>query len=149
MSDAVERKIIEMQFDNAEFERRVAKSMRTIESLKKELDFDEGAKSLDRLEKAANDISFKGLEKETKSLGDLFDWGSIFKITLLQKVADQVIGTASRMLKSLTIDNVSAGMTKYEMKTKSVQTIMAATGKSVAEVEKVLERLNHYTDMTS
>lgn len=149
MSEALERKIVELQFDNAEFERRVAKSMKTIESLKKELDFDESAKSLDRLEKAANDISFKGLEKETTSLGDLFDWSSIFKISLLQKVADQVIDTATRMLKSMTIDNVTAGMTKYEMKTKSVQTIMAATGKSVAEVEKVLERLNYYTDMTS
>lgn len=149
MSEALERKIVELQFDNAEFERRVAKSMKTIESLKKELDFDESAKSLDRLEKAANDISFKGLEKETTSLGDLFDWSSIFKISLLQKVADQVISTATRMLKSMTIDNVTAGMTKYEMKTKSVQTIMAATGKSVAEVEKVLERLNYYTDMTS
>lgn len=50
---------------------------------------------------------------------------------------------------SMTFDQINAGWSKLEEKTKSVQTIMNATGKEMSEVNEQLERLNWFSDETS
>lgn len=62
MSNVIENRVVEMQFDNANFEKNVATSMTTLDRLKQSLDFSGSSKSLDGVQRAAknlNDVSFK------------------------------------------------------------------------------------------
>ena len=53
-----------------------------------------------------------------------------------------------RLVKSLSLDQVTAGWNKYAQKTASVQTIMNATGKSITKVNSYLDKLMWYSDET-
>ena len=46
MSNSVDNKIVNMQFNNKQFENGIQESTKSIKNLKKELDFKESAKSL-------------------------------------------------------------------------------------------------------
>ena len=63
--------------------------------------------------------------------------------------SNTAVSAGERLVKSVSIDQVSAGWDKYTQKTESVQTIVSATKKSVEEVEEQLDKLNWFTDETS
>ena len=46
MAGNVDRRIIQMQFENRQFEKNIAKSTKSVEDLKKAMDFEETAKGL-------------------------------------------------------------------------------------------------------
>jgi hypothetical protein len=60
-----------------------------------------------------------------------------------------MVNAGKQMVKSLTIDPVMAGFTKYEQKTNSVKTIMNATGLSLEKVNEELNSLQWFADETS
>ena len=57
MADGKDTRIVEMQFENKDFERNIAKSQKSLERFKKDLDFDEASKGLEKFAKAAKDTS--------------------------------------------------------------------------------------------
>ena len=61
MANSVDKRIVEMQFDNSRFERNVSQSISTLDKLKNALDFSKSTKGFESLEKEANSINFSGL----------------------------------------------------------------------------------------
>ena len=53
----VENRVVEMKFDNAQFEAAVAKTMQTLDKFKEKLNFEDSGKGLDRLSKSTNNYS--------------------------------------------------------------------------------------------
>ena len=66
MSTEIDRRVVEMQFDNKDFERNVQTSLTTIEKLKMALNFD-GAKGLDSITKAADKVDMSNIFTQTNS----------------------------------------------------------------------------------
>ena len=60
MSTTVDSKVVEMKFDNQQFERNVQTSINTINNLKKNLDLSGAAKGLDNVNAAARKLDFSG-----------------------------------------------------------------------------------------
>lgn len=156
MSNSIDERIVQMQFDNKKFEDGVSESLKTLDKLKKASDFKSSAKSFTELESAAKALSFKNLESGVKSLTDRFSTLGIVGMTALQNITNKAVDAGERLVKSLTIDQVSSGWGKYADKTSAVQTIMAATakdfsdtGKQMEYVNKQLDKLNWFTDETS
>ena len=58
MSTTIDQKVVEMQFNNANFERNVATSMSTLEKLKRALKFDGASKGLENIQSSANKVNF-------------------------------------------------------------------------------------------
>lgn len=58
MSRTIDERIVEMRFDNAQFEKNVATSMSTLDKLKKSLNFKNSSKSLEEIGRAANRVRF-------------------------------------------------------------------------------------------
>lgn len=149
MSRTIDEKVVEMRFDNSDFERNVLHSMSTLDKLKGALNFSGMEKAFDGITSAADRVSFDGiksglkqLEEEFPILGKIVD--GVF-LNMGRKIEDFV----SNQLKSVTIEPIMEGFGKYGSKTNSVQMIMNATGKSIEEVSEQLDRLNWYTDETS
>lgn len=67
MSRTIDERIVEMRFDNRQFEQNVQTSLSTLDKLKRGLDLDNAAKSLDGLGDAAKrcDMSVLGKSVET------------------------------------------------------------------------------------
>ena len=147
MSNVIDTRIVEMLFDNSQFEAGVKQSMHTLTNLKENLDINKSESGLQKVTSVIMSLptSFKDV---AGSVG-----GIISQISILDRavstVKNNIAGMAVNLTKELTIGQVSGGFAKYENEISSVQTIMAATGKSIDEVTASLEKLNWFTDETS
>lgn len=149
MSRTIDEKVVEMRFDNQNFEKNVSQSMSTLDKLKSALDFSGVDKTFSGLTDAANKLNLGSVGDAIEGVGNKFSWLETVATGALLNIGAQIESKLVNTLKGVTIDQVTEGFTKYESKTKAVQTIMAATGKEIEEVSSQLERLNWYTDETS
>ena len=72
MSKNVDRRIIVMEFDNAQFEREVKRSQSTLEKLKEFLNFDKQAESLTGISKAAKGVDMSGMAAGVEAVSERF-----------------------------------------------------------------------------
>lgn len=151
----VDRRIIQMQFENKQFEKNIAKSTKSVEDLKQAMDFEETSKGLKKFADSTKNLTLAGFEKLSDNIQKLTDkftgLGTLSELVLSQirRGIESVARDISNFITSMTTVQVSAGMEKYNTLNKSVQTIKAATGESEATVYEVLKRLSDYTDQTS
>lgn len=151
MSD-IEQKVVQMRFDNAQFEHGVAATLKSLEALNKGLKLEGATKGLHDLGDAGKKVNLSHVEAGVQSISDKFKAMSIIGITALASIAHQAITTGNILLKSLTIDPIKTGLQEYETNLNSIQTILANTGlEGQAGLEKVtnaLGILNTYSDQT-
>ena len=149
MSTSIDQRIVEMQFDNGQFERGAKQSIETLDKLDKSLDLRESAKNLTALSDAGKNFSLDGVASGIEVVQQKFTALEIMGITALQRITNQAITTGENLVKSLSLDQIAEGFGKYEQKTTSVQTIVNATGESIDSVSEKLAKLNWFTDETS
>lgn len=150
MPNNIDQKVVQMQFDNKQFEKGVAESLKSLELLKKGLELDKSADSLHKLEQVANTIDFSGLKHSIDSIGDHFTVVGRFIDRHIDQLIDKAVHGVQSFVKSITTDQISKGMGKYEQYNKAVQMIRSALPEeSMETIEGTLEKLNEYTDLTS
>jgi len=149
MSGSVDNRIVEMQFNNQRFEQNIHKSISSLDNLKESLNLESSVKSFEQLDSAAKTFNMNPMISAIQGVGAKFSALEVIAITALSNITTAAMNAGKNLIKSLTIDQISAGFNKYAQKTEAVQTIMNATGKSIDEVSVVLEKLNKYTDETS
>lgn len=149
MSRTIDEKVVEMRFDNRDFERNVSQSMSTLDKLKNSLNFDGAANAFSGISAAANKLDFSSLSGAIEGVGEKFSALETIAVGALLNIGGKISDLAMKTVKELTFDQFTAGLDKYGNKTKSVQTIMNATGKSIEEVSDQLDRLMWFTDETS
>ena len=151
MSDR-DTRIVEMQFDNRKFERNIAKSQKSLEDFKKELDFDETSRGLTKFSSGLNKLSFDNLIGNVQKLTDKFTGLGDASEFVLSRLRHNIESTAlkfEQFVKSFTIQQFTIGQGKYDALNKAVQTIVAAGKYTEDEAYKVFERVMQYTDQTS
>lgn len=149
MPKSVDDRIVRMQFDNAQFEKKVSGTMKLLQEFEDQLQFKGAEKGIEQVQAAADSLDFKPMEKGISKIKIQFDELSAVAIHQINRIVDSVTDAGMRMAKSLTLDNVTAGFDKYTQKTEAVQTIMNATGKSVEDVNNALAKLQWFSDETS
>ena len=149
MSTTIDQRVVEMRFDNKQFEANVKTSMSTLDKLKQSLNLTGASKGLENVSAAAKNVNMSGLSEAVENVRIKFSALEVMAVTALANITNSAINTGKQLVKSLTIDQVTAGWTKYEQKTESVQTIMNATGKSIDEVNGYLDKLMWFSDETS
>ena len=150
--NTVDERIVEMRFDNDQFEHGVDTSLKSLEKLKKGLDLSGAADSLSTLQTTADSFNISGISDNVDKIANRFSVFGIVADEAIRRVTDSLFSLgerATQTIKSLTIDQIPVGFDKYERKIQSVQTIMNATGYSIDKVNESLDKLNWYTDETS
>ena len=145
----IDNRVVRMEFENANFERNAKESMKTLEKLDKSLEFKNGKKSFKDVEEAAAACNFKPLMEAVDTVKVQFTALGSVANRVMQRITDSVLDTGKKMLKSLTIDPIMSGYSKYEEKTASVQTLLNSTGLSLDEVNGYLSKLMWFSDETS
>ena len=129
MSDEIDRRVVEMQFRNEDFERNADKTISTLDKLKTALHL-EGASS--------------GIEAVTTKFSAL----QVVGVTALANITNSAVDAGKKIVNALTIAPITQGFSEYELKMNSVRTIMSSTGESIETVNKYLDELNEYSDKT-
>lgn len=148
MSTTVDERVVEMRFDNKQFEQNVQTSLSTLDKLKQSLNLDGAAKGLENVNAAAKNCNMSGLSSAVETVHARFSALEVMAVTALANITNSVINTGKQMLESLTIEPISQGFEEYELKMGSIQTIMMSTGASLEEVNGYLNELNTYADRT-
>ena len=148
MSKTIDERVVQMQFDNRQFEKGAAESMSTIDKLKQKLNFSGATKGLEDVGSAAKKVDMSGISGAVETVKNKFSAMEIVGVTALANITNSAVNYGKRMLAALTIDPVKSGFGEFELKMGSIQTIMASTGESLETVNKYLEELNEYSDKT-
>lgn len=149
MSREIDEKIVEMRFENENFESNAQQSMSTLEKLKNALNFGGVSDSFADIDSAINDVDFDPLNGGINTVSTSFHALEEVAVGALWNIGAKVSNLGTDIIKNLTVDQLTAGWTKYEQKTASVQTILNATGKTIEEVNGYLNKLMWYSDETS
>lgn len=142
-------KIVRMQFDNKQFESGVSTTLKSLESLKESLKFDNVVTGIDTMAGSIKNVSFtnisNGIEQTIVKIPVM---GTVMDQTI-RKMTDSVEGFVKSTLdKFSNIGNAMSGFSEYELQIGAVKTIKASTGEDVATINKYLEELNKYADDT-
>jgi len=154
MSKNVDERVVQMQFNNNQFESGVQKTLSTIDKLKKSLTFDKSVKSLGSLGTAAKGLSsmgLGGLASSVSSIASKFSALGVIGVTALANIANSALNAGKIFVKSLTVDPLKDGMSEYEKKINSIAVILTNTekkGTTLDEINKALKELNDYSDLT-
>ena len=141
MSDELDKRVVRMEFDNSKFEKNVKQSQETLKKLDEQLEFKDGS---------------KGIEKVEASLSHF----QIVAFTVINRITNKIIDLGVNFVKALSVDNISAGWTKFGQKTTSVATLAAQkikiagkeiedAGEKMKVINDQLDKLNFFSDETS
>lgn len=148
MSKQIDERVVEMRFDNAQFEKNVSTTMSTLEKLKQSLNLTGAAKGFEDINAAAKKIDMNGLANSVDTVGLRFNALYTIADQTLRNITNRIEQTITRTLKMFTVEPITTGFNEYELKMGSVQTIMASTGESLDTVNRYLNELNEYSDRT-
>lgn len=149
MSNVVEQKILEMRFDNKQFEENVSESISTLDKLKGALNFDKVSDCFNSVTQAAGKVDLSPISNSVETVIVKFN---ALELAVVQAISNMITNGINRLkstVDSVTFDQLGAGWDKFTAKTESVQTIMSATGLKIEEVSEQLDRLNWFSDETS
>ncbi len=149
MSREVDSRVVEMRFDNENFEKNTKKTISSIDRLMEKLQFKGAEKGFEKLDAAAEDMDFTTMQRSLDTLENKFSSLNIVATTALVNITNKFVDAGEKLVKSLSVDQVMSGWDKYTEKTSNVQTIMNATGKSIDQVNGYLNKLMWYSDETS
>lgn len=148
---SIDQRIVEMQFDNRQFESGVKTTISTLDRLKQKLNFGKSAQSLDDLSKASKRFSLDGLASSVEYIASKFSFMGVMGVTAMQRISNAAITTGKRLVSALTIDPIRSGLSEYETQIGAIQTILSNTrskGTTLDQVNNALDELNAYADRT-
>lgn len=149
-STNVETNVVQMRFDNKNFEKNVKDTINSVDKLKKELKFEDSAKSFKILEENAKRVDFSPLSKDIEKVRASFSFLDTFSATVYHRLSNRLIDLGKKVVSSVSTDGIKSGFSEYELKMNSFKTIKASAGKDFtdSEINEKLEELNKYADRT-
>lgn len=151
MSTTIDQRVVEMQFDNKNFERNVQTSLSTLDKLKNSLNMNGATKGFEQIDNAAKKVNMSGLGNAVESVRLKFSALEVMAVTALANITNSAINTGKQVISSLTIDPIKMGFSEYETQINAVQTILANTSHqrtNLQQVNRALDKLNTYADKT-
>ena len=151
MSTTVDNRVVEMRFNNRDFERNVQTSLSTLDKLKQSLNLTGASKGLENISDTAKNVDMGTLGNAVETVRMRFSALQVMGVTALSNIANSAVNTGKRMISALTIDPIKTGFQEYETQMGAIQTILANTqheGTNLKQVNGALNELNKYADQT-
>lgn len=151
MSTTVDERVVEMRFDNKQFEQNIQTSLSSIDKLKRSLNLEGAAKGLETVNDAAQKCNMSPLTNAVETVRVRFSALEVMAITALQNITNSALVAGKNLVSAFTVDLIKSGFEEYETQINAVQTILANTsskGTTLDQVNNALDELNHYADMT-
>lgn len=151
MSTTVDQRVVQMEFDNKNFEKNVGSTLGLLDKLKEKLRFDGATKGLENVESAAKKVNLSPVAKAAETISSKFSALEVMGVTALANITNSAVNAGKKIVAAFTIDPVKTGFQEYETQINAVQTILANTeskGSTLDDVNRALDTLNKYADMT-
>lgn len=144
----VDSRVLEMQFDNKNFEKNVSTSLSTLDKLKKALNFDDSAKSFDKVEKASKGLNFDKLISTCTLLEKRFSVFGEMSTVAIHRVTNSMIDLATKTVSFLTNGVVQGGL-KRAMNLEQANFQLQGLLKNTEAVAAIMEDVSWSVDGTA
>ena len=121
MAKQIDERVVEMKFDNSNFEKNVSGTMSTLDKLKEALKFKGAEKGIEDLAKSAEQFDMSNMETGCSKVEKSFNVLQEVAIGALRKIGEQAVVAGEQLVKSLTVDQITAGFDKFTQKAGNVQ----------------------------
>mgnify|MGYP002508218317 CR=1 FL=1 len=151
---SIDKRIVQMQFDNQGFEKGVSTTMKSLKNLNESLKMKNATNGLTEVHSGINKLTSLGmgaLSSGVDAVSSRFNAMGIIAATALMNITNQAIATGKRITSALTVDPIMDGFNEYETKMNAIQTILtntASKGTTLDDVKAALADLNEYSDKT-
>ena len=151
---SIDKRIVQMQFDNQGFEKGVSKTMDSLKSLNERLKMKNATNGLSDINSSMNKLSNLGisvLSSGVDSVALKFNALGVVATTALMKITSSAMDVGKKITSALTTDPIRDGFSEYETKMNAITTILTNTqskGTTLDDVIKALGELNAYADKT-
>ena len=151
---SIDKRIVQMQFDNQGFERGVSTTMKSLNKLNESLKMKNATTGLTDVQSGINKLTSLGmgaLSSGVDAVSTKFNALNIIAATALMNITNRAIEAGRNLSRSLTTEPIMTGFSEYETKMNSIQTILtntASKGTTLEDVTAVLDELNKYADQT-
>ena len=107
MSKTVDERIVSMQFDNQEFERRIATTQNSLKSLDNSLKFD-NSKGISSLQSSLNSLDLSGISSSIEFLQERFSAFGIAGMKIIEELTETALNFGKKIFNS-TIGQIITG----------------------------------------
>lgn len=148
MSTMVDERVVEMRFDNKNFEKNVQTSLNTLSSLKQSLKMEGATKGLENVDKTAREVSFEKLLSGVESLQSRFSAFGIIGMRVLENLTDSMMNLTKKTLDFLSNGIVQGGITRA-MNLENAHFQLQGLLKDEEAVAAVMKNVNDSVDGTA
>ena len=148
MSRTVDQRVVEMQFDNGQFERNVKTSMNTLDRLKQSLNMNGATKGLENVQQASNNIDFSRMAAGVESLQNRFSTLGIVGMRVIENLTDSAMRFANKTLSFITNGIVQGGI-RRAMNLENAHFQLQGLLKDEDQVSAIMKNVNDSVDGTA
>ena len=148
MSRSIDERIVEMRFDNKQFENGIKESLTSLLKLDEVLKRNISAKSLEDISKAANNINVSGLNKAIESINSRFSTLGIAAARVIENLVDGLTNGLGNAIRTTT-DSIVSGGVKRAMNIENAHFQLQGLISDEKEVQAIMQQANDSVDGTA
>lgn len=148
MSATIDEKVVEMRFDNRNFEKNVKTTMSSLDRLKQKLKLDGATKGIQDVSRAANNISLDHIASGVEQLQKRFSTFGIVGMRVVENVTDSVISLFKKTNSYITSTIKSGGISRA-MNLENANFQLMGLLKNEKDVAAVMEDVSYGVDGTA
>ena len=145
MSATIDEKVVEMRFDNRNFEKNVKTTMSSLDRLKQKLKLDGATKGIQDVSRAANNISLDHIASGVEQLQKRFSTFGIVGMRVVENVTDSVISLFKKTNSYITSTIKSGGISRA-MNLENANFQLMGLLKNEKDVAAVMEDVSYGVD---
>ena len=146
MSNSVDQRIVQMTFDNSQFEKGISSTLDSLHNMEKAVE--DGSRGIEGLGDAFSKGGFSKFASEIDNVSSKFDVMETAARSAVSRITNSVMDMGTNMAKAVTIQPLMDGLDEYNLKLGSIQTIKTNTNAPLEKINKSLSELNTYADKT-
>ena len=150
-SRTIERDVVEMDFDPAEFRAGVQETLKYVNLLKSSLNFQSAVENFAEISASSRKVDLSHLGSAVDGISNKLSGMGIIAATVLNRITNAALDVAKNLFRQNILEPITLGLQEYEVQMGSIQTILANTsskGIQLPDVQKALNELNLYADKT-
>ena len=146
MSNTIDQQVVQMKFDNSNFERNVKQSMSTLDKLKSSLNFGDVAQNaamqLQGVQRRVDSFSMKNMESSLSMISSRFTTMGIIGTRVLQNLTDKAMNFATKLYSS-TIGQIKSGGISRAMNIENARFMVEGLNDADASWQALYEDINY------
>lgn len=148
MSQSVDTRVVQLDFDNADFKAKVKDTLSELAQMGEMLSKGVDIKGIQKAAAVSNSMKLDGISSAIEQVNQKFSLMGVMALNVFNRISNAAIDLGNKLVHAFAIDPVKQGFEEYELKMGSVQTMMNSSGESLETVNQYLADLNTYADKT-